>query len=595
VRLIDRISGLPMIVLVGVMTVVPIGLLVLNSFNVARPGRPSHYGLENWRQAFASHELGSAILNTLKLGVTRTAIALVIATALAVLIARTDMPGRRLVEVALWFGFFIPPLSMTLGWILLLDPSSGVVNTTLRSVLGLHGALGPLDIYGFWGIILAHISSSTVPLMTILMVAPMRRMSSSLEEAARSCGAGTLRTIWSVTLPMMRPAILGATLLSFIYSLKAFEIEYLLGNPVGFKVFSTQIYDWVYRDPPLYGVATALGILIVPVMIVLAIGQRFATRGGNYVTVSARGFADSPVRLGRIRRWVVAGGAYLYVLLIIALPVAALVVGSFMRRFGFFHIVHPYSTQHWSALFHDSLFTHSWQNSIKLGLGATIVGVIVYFLIAWVAVRSKMPGRGLVDVMAWLPVALPGILLGLGLMWAFLGTPAKSLLYGSTLGLIIAVVINHMATGTQQMKAGVLQISAEHEQAARSCGARPWRTLWSVTLPLIGPTVAGVAVLSFDAAIRDISSTVLLSSDKSRPLSVLLFEYSATSQLEEAAALGVIMSIATVIVGLISTRMVGGRLGRTTTPRRRRRRAINAARRATAAATARATASAPPS
>lgn len=585
VRVIDRLRGLPMIVIVGVMAVVPIGLLVLNSFNVARPGRPPHYGLENWRQAFANDELASAIFNTLKLGVTRTAIALVIATTLAVLIARTDMPGRRLVEVALWFGFFIPPLSMTLGWILLLDPGSGVVNTTLRHVLGLHSELGPLDIYGFWGIILAHISSSTVPLMTILMVAPMRRMSTSLEEASRSCGAGTVRTLWSVTLPMMRPAIIGATLLSFIYSLKAFEIEYLLGNPVGFKVFSTQIYDWVYRDPPLYGVATALGILIVPVMVMLAIGQRFATRGGSYVTVAARGFSDSPVRLGRIRRWVVAGGAYLYVLLIIALPVAALVVGSFMRRFGYFHIAHPYSTSHWARLFSDNLFTSSWQNSLKLGIGATVFGVIIYFLIAWVAVRSKMPGRGLVDVMAWLPVALPGILLGLGLMWAFLGTPAKSLLYGSILGLIIAVVINHMATGTQQMKAGVVQISAEHEQAARSCGARPWRTLWSITLPLIGPTVAGVAVLSFDSAIRDISSTVLLASDKSRPLSVLLFEYSATSQLEEAAALGVIMSIATVIVGLISTRLVGGRLDRSTSSRRRRR-AIAASRASTASAAA---------
>ena len=319
----DRLRGVPVVLLVGAMTVVPIALLVVNSFNVSRPGQPSHYGLDNWRQAFANDNLMTSILNTLRLGVTRTAIALVIATVLAVLIARTDMPGRRVVEVSLWFAFFIPPLSMTLGWILLIDPSNGVVNTTLRHVFGLHSTQGPLNIYGFWGIILAHISASTVPLMAILMIAPMRRMSSSLEEAARSCGAGTLRTIWAVTLPLMRPAILGATLLSFIYSLKAFEIEYLLGNPVGFKVFSTQVYDWVYRDPPLYGVATALGILIVPVMIVLAVGQRWATRGGNYVTVSARGFSDSPVRLGRVRRWVFAGAAYLYVLLVIGLPVIA--------------------------------------------------------------------------------------------------------------------------------------------------------------------------------------------------------------------------------------------------------------------------------
>jgi iron(III) transport system permease protein len=557
-----ELRGLPVVLLVAAITAVPVVLLLINSFNVGRPGQPSHYGLGNWRAALSDPQLGTAVWNTVRLGVTRTLIAVVIATALSLLIARTDMPGRRVVEVSLWFAFFIPPLSMTLGWIVLLDPSNGVVNTTLRSIFGMSGAQGPLNIYSFWGIILAHISSSTVPLMTILIIPSMRRMSSGLEEAARSCGAGRFKTLLFVTLPLARPAILGAALLSFIYSLKTFEIEYLLGNPIGFKVYSTQVYDWVYREPPEYGIATALGIMVIPVMVLLAIGQRLLVRDRSFVTVSSRGFNDAPMALGRVRRWVIGGFAYLYVVLIIGLPAGALIVGSFMRRFGFFHIPHPFTTANWSNLVHDNLFTTSAWNSLKIGLGATVLGVVIYFAVAYVIVRSKLRGRAVVDVLAWLPVALPGILLGLGLLWLYLGTALRTVLYGSVGGLILAIVITHMATGTQQMKAGIMQISPEHDQAARTCGARPLRSMWHVMLPLIGPSIAAVAVLTFDTAIRDISSVVLLTSGNSRPLSVLLLEYSSTSELEQAAALGVIMSVVTVVVGLIATKLGGGRMQR---------------------------------
>ena len=355
----DRLRGTAVVVLVGSVTVVPVLLLLVNSFNVSRPGQPSSYGLDNWRQALDDDSLMTAIGNTLRLGVTRTVIGLVIAVTLSLLIARTDMPGRRFVEVSLWVAFFVPPLSLTLGWILLLDPSNGVVNTWLRDLLGSTSIQGPLNIYGFWGIILAHLSASTVPIMTILMVPAMRRMSSGLEEAARSCGAGRVRTLWAVTLPLMRPAILGAVLLSFINSLKAFEIEYLLGNPVGFKVYSTQIYDWIYRDPPLYGIATALGILLVPVMVFLAIGQRLATRDRSFVTVGARNFSDVPMSLGKVRRWAVGAAAWLYVAVMIGLPLGALVLGSFMRRFGFFDIDDPFTTDHWTELLDAPLFAAS--------------------------------------------------------------------------------------------------------------------------------------------------------------------------------------------------------------------------------------------
>lgn len=558
------LRGLVPIVVVGAMTAIPVTLLLINSFNISRPGRPAAYGLDNWRRAFDDPQLATAIWNSLRLGVARTLIAVVIATALALLIARTDLPGRRAIEGSLWFAFFVPSLSMTLGWIVALDPSNGFVNTALRSVFGMEGPQGPFNIYSFWGIILAHISSGTVPFMVILIIPMLRRMSSGLEEAARSCGAGRVRTMLSVTLPLARPAILAAALLSFIHALKTFEIEYLLGNQIGFTVYSTQIYEWVYREPPLYGISTALGMMIIPVMVALAIGQRVFVSRRDFVTVGARGFNDAPMSLGPVRRWLVGGVAWLYVLVIIGMPAAALIVGSFMRRFGFFQIDQPFTTQNWVDLFNDNLFFPAVLNSLKIGLGATVLGTIIYFAVAYVIVRSNLRGRATVDILAWLPVALPGILLGLGLLWFYLGTPLRTILYGSIPGLVLALVITHMATGTQQMKAGMMQISVEHEQAARTTGARPLRSMWHIMLPLIAPSVAAVAVLTFDSAIRDISTVVLLTSGKSRPLSILLFEYSSTSELEEAAALGVLMAAVTVVVGFVATRIAGTRMSRGT-------------------------------
>ncbi|MFF5297129.1 ABC transporter permease [Paractinoplanes globisporus] len=557
---------------VAAITLVPVTLLLINSLNVAAPGQPTSYGLGNWRTAFADPALRDAAWNTVRLAVPRVLIGLVIATVLSWLIARTDLPGAKVVEVAFWFAFFIPSLSMTLGWILLLDPATGVVNQVLRPIFGDGGdGQGPLNIYSYWGIIWSHLTATTVPIMTILLIPGFRRMNAGLEEAALLSGATRWRTAARITVPIMLPTLLGAALLSFIYSLKAFEIELLLGTPIGINVYSTQIYEWIHDTPPQYGIATALGAVFIPVLVLVAIGQRLATRRRNYVTVTGHSFNDEPMRLGRKGRWVAGVLVWGYVVITTVLPIAAIVTGSFMRRFGFFTIKQPFTTRQWHTLFQDNLFVSAIGNSLLIGLIATVLGVAVYFAVGYAIVRSRLTTRGGIDLMAWLPAAIPGILLGLGLLWLYLATPLRTVLYGNILGLTIAVVISHMSTGTQQIKAALMQVNADHETAARLAGAGFLRANRHIMLPLLGPSVAAAGILTFHAAVGDISTVVLLSSQNSRPLSILLLEYSTSGALEQASALGVVISVLTVSVALIARALAGGRLRRRTPPADRKK------------------------
>jgi iron(III) transport system permease protein len=547
---------------VGLIGAVPVVMLLLASFDVSGPGEDTRYGLGNWRAAFSNEAMRKSIVTTLELGVTRTVIGTVLAVVLAWLIARSDMPGRKLVEVMMFVAFVMPTLPTTLGWILLLDPQNGTLNTLLRHLPGLGGRPGPLDIYSFKGIVWVHLTSSTVPLMTILLVPAFRRMAASFEEVARTCGAGRFRTASRVTVPLMAPAILSAATLSFIWSLKSFEVELLLGRPIGLQVYSTQIYQLMTDAPPEFGTATALGSAFIFVIIALAVGQRYVLRGRSFTTITTHSWSARPVGLGPVGRWVTSAVVMLLVLVGVGLPIVFVVVGSFMRRFGFFDLDHPFTTDNWSQMVHDPIFTSAVGSTLLIGVLTTLFGMVVYLAVANVAVRSNLRTSGLVDTFAWLPVAIPGILLGLGLLYAYLKTPLSGFLYGTTTGIVIALVIGHMSTGVQQMKSALLQVSADHEQAARTCGAGRVRTSWQILLPLIAPSLVAAATLTFASAIREVSTVVLLSSSGGRePLAVLMLEYSFGGQLERGAALGVLISVVVIVVGAIAQLLTSGRLG----------------------------------
>ncbi|HZJ03032.1 MAG TPA: iron ABC transporter permease, partial [Thermoleophilia bacterium] len=545
-------SLVPLVVM-GLFVGVPFALILLNSFNTARPSQPADYGLQNWARAFDDPRIVRAIWNTVTLGVTRTIIAITVASALAWLIARTDMPGGRHFEFLFWLAFFIPALPLTLGWIGLMDPLYGTFNLWIRRLPGLGGLQdGPFNIYSFWGIIWVHITAMTIPYMVVLVTPAFRRMGALMEEAARMCGAGRFRTAAQITMPLMLPAIMGAVMLSFIRALQAFEVELLLGSPIGFDVYSTQIYRWIRYEPPQYGMATALGAGFMVIMLVLAVMYRRMIRGRDFTTIGGQSYSEEPVRLGRAGRWVAFGVMVAFFVVGVVAPVVFMIVGSFMTRYGWFHINDPFTTAHWARLFDDPIFVSAVWNTFVIATSAAVVGLVVYWWVAHVAVKSKSKASGAVDLMAWLPLAIPGILLGLGFLWLFLATPLRVVLYGSLIGLTIALVVGHLPTGTVQLKAALLQVSEQQEEAAAICGARKLTRYRKVMLPLLGPSVAAAAVLTFASAVRDISTVVLLASRRTQPLSLLMLEYGFEGRLESAAALGLLITMIMGVVTLIA-------------------------------------------
>ncbi|HLH24779.1 MAG TPA: iron ABC transporter permease [Chloroflexota bacterium] len=542
----------------GVIVTLPLLLLLVNSFNIAAPGREAVYGLANWVQAFSDPTTLRALWNSVALGAVRTAISLPIAISVAWLIARSDMPGRSVIEVLCWLGIFLPLLPLTFGWILLLDPQYGLVNQVVGRLPFVEGSL--FNIYGFLGITWVHLASSTIYYKVVLLVPAFRRVGASLEEAARMSGANQLTTLRRVTIPLLAPAVLGVTVLAFVRSLEVFEVELLLGKPANISVYSTRIYDLVRDQPPRFGEATALGFVFLLMLLGLAIMQQWYVRGKSFTTVTGRGYTAMPVRLGG---WGKAAAAVCFGWFVVAMaaPLTFLVLGSFMRRYGFFQLANPFTLAQWQNLFGDPVFFSSVRNSLIISVAVAIGVVVVYSLVAYSIVRlPSLPSR-LTDLLVWVPWAVPGILLSLGLLWLFLGTPLRSVLYGSITGIIVAMVIKDSPLSTQFFKASFLQIGTELEESARVSGASWLQTYWRVLLPLLAPTAVTVGLLSFLSALRDISTPVLLYSAQSRPLSILMLEYSFSGEMERGAAIGVLVTVFVMAVTLVA-RAVGLRLAR---------------------------------
>ncbi|HZU04946.1 MAG TPA: iron ABC transporter permease [Chloroflexota bacterium] len=550
------VTGAPL--LVGIVVTLPLVLLLANSLNVAAPGRELTYGLDNWVRAFSDPITLNALWNTFALGAVRTAISLPLALALTWLIARSDLPGRTLLELLCWIGIFLPHLPMTFGWILLLDPQFGLVNEALKRLPFVEGSV--FNIYSFWGIIWVHLASTSIYYKVVLLLPAFRRVGAVLEEAARVCGANQLTTTLRVTIPVLAPAVLAVTVLAFVRSLEVFEVELLLGRPANIPVYSTRIYDLVRDQPPQFGQATALGVIFLVVLISLAIFYQWYLRGRSFATVTGHGYSAAPVRLGRWR-WPVAAACFAFFAVALAAPMVFLLLGSFMRRYGFFHIRDPYTLSHWQNLFNDPIFLLSVRNSLIIATGVALLGVLLYSLVAYSIVRGRSRLTRVTDILMWVPWAVPGILLSLGLLWLFLSTPLRGLLYGTTLGIILALVIKDSPLSTQFFKAGLLQIGAELEESARVCGASWFRTYWRVLFPLLAPTAITVGLLSFLSAIRDISISVLLYSPQSRPLSILMLEYSFSGEMERGTAIGVLVTVFVLLVTLIA-RALGFRLAR---------------------------------
>ena len=543
--------------IVAFVVLVPLFLMLLNSFQLSKPGEPMIYGLQGWREAFSSPGILSAIYNTFSLALARQFIALILGIVLAWLLARTDIPLSGPLEFMFWLSFFLPALPVTIGWILLLDPKFGLVNHWLLKLPFISEP--PFNIYSFWGIVWAHLASSTIGVKVLLLAPAFRNMDAALEESSRVSGASAVGTLIRIIIPVMMPAILVATILGLIRSLEAFEIELVLGVPVGIQVFSTKILDLVIAEPSEYPPAMALSSTFLAVLLVLLCFQRVVVGRKEFTTVTGRGFNLRRTTLGRCKNLVFVC-VLLLALIVTVVPTIFLVLGTFMKIFGFFEISDPWTLNNWSQVLQDPVILRSLWNTLVVALGSALVGVFLYSLIAYVIVKTSFTFRGILDFLSWVPWSIPGILLGIALLWTFLGTRIFIPLYGSVYILMIAMIIKSMPIGTQVIKTVMLQLGRELEEASIVSGASWFSTYRRILVPLLFPALVTVGLLVFISAVRDISTVVLLATGETRTLSLLMLEFATEGQFEKATVMGVLIVVFVGTAALIA-RSLGGRVG----------------------------------
>ena len=554
-----QIPALPMailLVVVGFLVLTPLCLMILNSFQTARPGEAIVWGFEGWVKASTTPGIVNAISNTFSLAITRQAIALLIGAFFAWLVARSDIPMKGLLEFFFWLSFFLPALPETMGWILLLDPKYGLLN---QGLMGLGIVSQPLfNIYSFWGIIWAHLGG-TVSVKVMLLAPAFRNLDAALEESSRISGASGWHTFFHIIIPVMAPAILVTMILGMIRSLEAFEIELLLGTPIGLQVYSTKIHELVTWEPPQFAPAMALSTLFLGLLLFMVALQRQYIGKRVYTTVTGRGFSMRPTQLGRWR-YPAFALVLTFALFITVIPTTLLVMGTFMKLFGFFNIADPWTLENWRATFSDPVLFRSIWNTLAVGLGSGVIGVFFYAFIAYMVVKTRHRGRWLLDFLSWLPWSIPGILLGMALLWTFLQTKIFLPIYGTVYLLMIAMVIKSMPFGTQMIKSVLLQLGNDLEEASKVCGGTWFDSFRRVVMPLIMPALITVGLVGFISAARDISTVVLLGSGKSRTLSLLMLDFAAGAEFEKATVVAV-MVVGLVVIAALIARVLGGQVG----------------------------------
>jgi len=542
---------LTMAVLIGFMgfyVLYPLVLILINSFNTATIAEPPVYGLKAWREAFSEPGIWRSLWNSVRIGIVLQVIALPLGIFLSWLISRTNVLFADAFEFGFWISFFLPPLATTFGWMLMLDPSTGLINSWLRQLTG-SSALN-FDIYSFAGIIWVHLVSHGISTKVMLLTPAFRRMDASMEEASRMSGAGPLTTLIRITVPAMTPVIIVVFLLSVIRIFSSFEIELLLGVPWSFYVYSTKIVDLARQEPPLVNQAAALGSVILLFLAAFIPLQRRLIARRQFTTVTGQ-FKPKIIDLGPWRYPATALVA-LVIFLLDVVPVLSVLGGSFMTRFGFFNLPKTWTLDYWKMALNDPRILQGLHNTLIVAVSAALFGVLFFSLVGYVLVRTKLPGRGILDSICWLPSAIPGVLAGLGLLWMFLGTPFFRPFYGTIVLLVIASVLGGITLSTQILKANFVQLGKELEEASRMSGAGFWKTYFKVVLPLMAQTMVMVGVLKFMFASHHTSSIILLATSETRTLSLLALDQVAAGYREVASITVIFIMALTVGVAIIS-------------------------------------------
>jgi iron(III) transport system permease protein len=541
----DRVQLLVLVPLVAFLVyqvITPLGFLVWGSFKTVRPGAPGFFDptltFSNYWRALADPQFVTSLLNTvLYTGATALG-TLLVGTLLAWITTRTDAPGRAVIAGLAFAGLTVPGIIMTVSWILLASPNTGFINVAARS-LGLGETL--FDIYTLPGMIWVSVWQF-LPLAYLLLSAAFQSMDPSLEEASAIAGRGTIRTLRRVTLPLVLPSLLAIVVLLLIYGIEAFETPALLGIPGKVFVFSTLVYLNTSFAPSDIGLASAYAMFLLALSLAALAGYlRLTRRERAFVTITGKGFRPRRLPLGAWRLPLSAIGI-LIVLVGVALPLLTLVWTSFLR------FLQPPSmaalqslnfANYQTVLGNDGMRT-AVLNSVVLGVGSATLTLALVTPIAWIVARTRLPGRQGLDMLAFAPIAIPGIVLSISMIWLYLSLPLP--VYGTIWIILLAYLIKYMPVVMRIVSASVAQVHPEMEEASMLCAT--WsRTMRRVALPLLRPGLLAAWIWVASNSFREVTVAVMLANQDTRPVGVAMFALWNDGRFGMVAAFAVIILV----------------------------------------------------
>ncbi|MBV9568041.1 MAG: iron ABC transporter permease [Hyphomicrobiales bacterium] len=536
--------------------ILPVLALVLGSF-LPTPPRAlnidwSGLSLANYREIFSGGGFLALLRFTLAAAVIGTAGALIIGVSLAWLAIRTDVPGRSVLENIAILPMFVPPLVGAFAWDILASPRSGIINIALHSV-GLEGAL---NIYSFGGIGFVF-AIYYAPYVHLFVAAALRNIDPAHEEAASMCGASRWRCLLQITLPLISPALFSSGLLVFVLLIELFAIPAILGEPGNLHFISVRIWEMVGFTPPKVNQASALGVLMLVVTVTLVLIQYHVLGKRSFVTVSGKGLRADLVALGAAR-WPLGLLSFGYILFVALLPYAALLFialrkNLFYATLGALADARQISLDQFALAYSDPVVRASFVNSLLVSFGTVAIGSLIYFTIAYVVHRTRLPGRRALDLIAILPIAIPGLIIGLGYLWTWISLPIG--IYGTLWIIIFAYVSQFSPQGVRAISGSLVQIDPELEDSSRLCGAGLAYTLRRIVVPLAWPGILSAMILLLILSFRELATALFLYTSTTQVFSLTMFDFWLRGSTNLVAVMALAQTVVLAFLVLLARRV----------------------------------------
>jgi iron(III) transport system permease protein len=553
-RLLTGSIGLPgprlVSLLVGgaaaVLVLYPIFFLFQASLSVGDPQArpPEAYGLDNFIDL---GRYAHIFWNTVLVAVVATVMAIVFGFVMGWILSRTNVPGRAAFEQLMALPYYVTPLMGALAWSLIGSPSGGMLNQVWRAFGGESHLIDITTPYGIaW--VMALFEGSVA---FVMIGAVMKSMDPALEEASQVLGAGRIRTMLRITLPLVLPGVLGATIFVFAEMLGSFSAALVLGLPARFYVVTTAMYQLVSQYPPRFPLAAAMGVSLFAVMFLMVWAYRRIVRARSFVTITGKAFRPRVMDVGPLR-WPLLAMCLVYLGVAVVLPVVTLLYASFQRLATFFPRADNFTLANYTtALSLDAVRSALW-NSLILGLATASIGVVLMGFLSWMIYRSRLPGAGAIEYILMFPQAVPRLVFAFGMLWAWLIFPIP--IYGTLWLLLIAYLTVFLPLGIRTISGVMLQIDRSLEESAQMCGASWGYRMRTVTMPLLRPGLIAAWLLLFIASVRELGASILLMGPKAKVITPAIVEswFSTSTELTAAMALLQTLAVAVALVLMFS-------------------------------------------